>query len=262
MSTAYDPLPEQEPWRSAAIARRANDLVCAEAELREALEEYRRAAALASVLDPTDIVYRASSAGRDNIRYTVGGSSHSFRYDGPFQAAQGAGDTLFEALLLAASPHWQDRVRAEALLAAEHRPVTLPDGFPAIYEVEDSPNKARNKYRTRDPWVVSPDEAMLIELLPMYQELWDAYTAQWGPASRRVFAVGRLDGMSPRGVYRPGTTPEQVVGETMITHGDMYQRAPQHIKEMHPLHESWERSRRERLAAHAGRQENNEGSSR
>ncbi len=228
------------------------ELLDAESALREALAAYRAASAAAATLEPCEVAYSPSSALRDDMRYDIGTSPrHRLARDHVFQVADERDDALFEALVMASSPHWQDRIRAEALLASEGRPVALPDGFPAIYEVEDSPNKVRNMYPTRDPWVVSPDEGMLIELLPLYQELWDSYTAQWGPASRRIFAVGRLDGMRPRGVYRPGAAPEQVVGETMIIHQDMYRTAPQHIKEMHPLHESWARSREERLAAFA-----------
>lgn len=69
------------------------------------------------------------------------------------------------------------------------------------------------------PWVVSPDENMLQELLPLYQELWDCYTSQWGPQSRRVMVFGHLNGLSPHGVYLPGITKEQIIVRTIIMHG-------------------------------------------
>ena len=119
--------------------------------------------------------------------------------------------------------------------------VTLPDGFPVIVETAESPNKQRDLHPQPHPWVVSPDIEMLHELLPDYQELWDGYTSQWGASSRRAFAVTRMDGLSPNGVYRPGTTPAQVIGYTMLRH-EMYGRALERLKAMHPQHAQWTRS--------------------
>lgn len=158
--------------------------------------------------------------------------------------------TLSDIADLAASPHWEDRIRAEVL--RERTKITLPDQFPCIYETADSPRKAGHKYPAPSAWVVSPDIDMLTALLPLYQEVWDAYTSQWGPNSRRTFAVGHLDGLSPRGVYLPGTTVEQVMGRTMQTHTDFYRRAPEHIKVMHPQHASWTADRAARAASMAG----------
>lgn len=149
-----------------------------------------------------------------------------------------ASATIDDLAELARSPHWEDRIRAEHL--RDRTTITLPDQFPCIFETPDSPNRADLKYQFPFARVVSPDMDMLVELLPDYQELWDSHTSQWGPGSRRIMAVGRLDGLSPRGVYRPGTAPSQVIGHTMQVH-NMYRRAPERLKEMHPQHEQWNR---------------------
>lgn len=139
---------------------------------------------------------------------------------------------------LATSPHWPDRVRAELL--REQLSVTLPDQFPCLYETPDSPSQSRRKYPAPNPWVVSPDIDMLHLLLADYQQMWDAYTDQWGPASRRIFTVGRLDGLSPGQVYRPGATPADVIGHTMTVQGhDLYHRQDDRIRAMHPQHHQW-----------------------
>lgn len=138
---------------------------------------------------------------------------------------------------LATSPHWEDRVRAEVL--RQHLRVELPAQFPCIYETSDSPRRAGAMSPSPQPWVVSPDIEMLTVLLPAYQQLWDSYTSQWGPRSRRTFTVGRLDGLSAHGVYRPGVTPDQVIAATMVIHDGMYRRAPQHLRKLHPMHATW-----------------------
>ncbi|WP_026534626.1 hypothetical protein [Arthrobacter sp. H14] len=88
-------------------------------------------------------------------------------------------------------------------------------------------------------WVVSPDEEMLRELLPLYRELWASYEAQWPHSPDRVFELDRLDGVPPHQVYRSETTVEQVIGATMLTHSEMYRTAPQHLRRMHPSHTHW-----------------------
>lgn len=185
--------------------------------------------------DTRDLAYTPSPAGLDTSKYDVSRDSWF------------AGDPVFafcvdDLAVLATSDHWEDRVRAEVL--RRRLTITLPDQFPCIYETSDSPNQSRHKHKRPKPWIISPDIDMLHALLPGYQELWDNYTSQWGPGSRRTFAVGRLDGMTPHGVYRPGTTPEQVIGSTMLTHSDMYRRQPERLRRMHPQHEYWQESRR------------------
>ena len=134
---------------------------------------------------------------------------------------------------LAASDDWRDRIRAEQVRAATK--ITLPDGFPCIYETADSPSQKRSSgiggtpmtpsdSTSRPyPWVVSPDLDMLTELLPEYQAMWDDYTEVmhpwWGPDSRRTFAVGHLDGLRATGVYRVGTTVDEVLRQTASLHG-------------------------------------------
>ena len=178
------------------------------------------------------------------------GARYDVDEDRAFAGDQVAYATLADLPDLAASPHWEDRVRAEVL--RERTKIVLPDQFPCIYETADSPTKADHKYPAPSAWVVSPDVDMLTRLLPIYQEAWDAYTSQWGPQSRRTFAVGALDGLSPRSVYLPGTTIEQVMAQTMYTHTGIYQRAPEHIKAMHPQHAGWMADRAARIAAMAG----------
>lgn len=180
-----------------------------------------------------DLTYTPNPAGTDTHTFSI--------QSGSFFGDMVSSCSIAELHALSQSDDWQDRVRAE--IVRERSTITLPDGFPCIYEQEDSPNKSAHKYPAPTAWVVSPDIDMLRELLPLYQELWDAYTSQWGPASRRVMAAGRLNGLSPRGVCRPGTTPEQVIGSTMLTHTGMYRTAPKHLQEMHPLREQWTASR-------------------
>ncbi len=183
-----------------------------------------------TLTEPQPIGYEPSSALRDNHRYKV--REWYYASDPVLNVAQ-----LADLPALAASPNWEDRVRAEVL--RQRSKLTLPDQFPVLYETPDSPNQAGHTHKRPKPWVISPDIEMLEALLERYQELWDAYTSQWGPQSRRLFTVGRLDGMTPHGVYRPGSTPEQVLGQTMLTHDGMYARAPKRLKELHPLHASW-----------------------
>lgn len=152
-----------------------------------------------------------------------------------------AAEALAQAAELARSPRWEDRVHAHQIVKATE--VTLPDGFPCIFETADSPRRRGLRAEPR-AWVVSPDLGLLHALLPDYQELWDAYTSQWGPDSRRVFAVGTLDGLSPARVYEPGTTVEDVIGATLQTHGhEMYHRAPERLRAMHPRYEAWSKAR-------------------
>lgn len=189
---------------------------------------------------PRPLVYQPDTAGLDVGRYNVNHPGREFRDD--LIAASDFPDLP----ALASSPHWEDRVRAEVL--RQRLRVSLPDQFPCIYETVDSPNRQRHLTPQPHPWVISPDLEMLTSLLPDYQELWDSYTSQWGDSARRTFAVGRLDGLKPNGVYRPGTTPEQVIGSTMLTHEDMYRRAPERLRAMHPRHADWDAARAARTA--------------
>lgn len=127
------------------------------------------------------------------------------------------------------------------MVQAAYRSITLPDGFPCIHEPADSPRSKTSKNPRVFNWVVSPDEEMLRELLPLYRDLWASYKAQWPHSPNRVFELGRLDGVAPHQVYRPGTTVEQVIGATMLTHTEMYRTAPQHLREMHPSYAQWTR---------------------
>ncbi|KQU35792.1 hypothetical protein [Rhodococcus sp. Leaf233] len=177
-----------------------------------------------------------------DLRYepnTVGIDSGDYRLDerGGFAEDWVSAATMADLPSLAQSPDWEDRLRAEIL--RQRTRITLPEAFPCIYEVAESPTKAKALHPRPQPWVVSPDEGMLAELLPLYQELWDHQTRQWGPGSRRVFALGHLDGLSPRRVYRRGTTVAQVIGGTMLVHTDLYRTAPEHLRALHPMHEVW-----------------------
>lgn len=186
------------------------------------------------------LVYDARSTNQHT--YDVSGLNLLTRFRGDAVVADAVlepANILDTAHELSLSEHWEDRLRAEALRQAAGRNITLPDGFPCIYEPADSPRRATSNYPQPFAWVVSPDDAMLIELLPLYRELWAAYEAQWPNSPHRIFEFGRLDRLSVRSVYRPGTTVQQVIGSTMLTHTDMYRTAPAHLKTMHPLHEQW-----------------------
>lgn len=174
--------------------------------------------------------YQPTTAGLDTGRYDVA-ATDAWGADAVTSAS------VDDLPRLADSPHWEDRIRAEVL--RRNLAIRLPDQFPCIYETADSPTKSAHMHKRPTAWVISPDLDMLRALLDDYQELWDAYTSQWGATSRRTFAVGRLDGLTPHGVYGPGTTPEQVIGATMLTHSDMYARATERLRAMHPLHAQW-----------------------
>lgn len=180
------------------------------------------------------LTYKPNSAGIDTGTYDL--TDHSFRGD-PV-----ACQSLNEIAHFLTSDHWEDRIRAELL--RQQRSVTLPDQFPCIYETEDSPNQRRSGAHFRlHAWVKSPDISLLRAVLDDYQELWDGYPAQWGPGARRTFAVGLHDGLSPYGVYRPGATPAQVIGSTMLTHPDMYRWASERLKRMHPNYPRWQKAK-------------------
>jgi len=182
------------------------------------------------------LAYAPSTALLDDHHYSVNNinaRSH-FSDDSVITGAIDADQPLLEIAMLAVSPHWEDRVRAAVVRASIGTGITLPDDFPCIYEPADSPKKAGLKSPRPSAWVISADEAMLHELLPLYQELWDAYESQWHHSPNRTFKVGRLSGLSPYSVYRPGTTPAAVIGQTMLVHSDMYRTAPEHLRRMHP----------------------------
>lgn len=203
--------------------------------------------AIAAPLDQRAIEYLPSSVGLDSHRYTIDqvNTLRNYPADERITAAVAAEFPHVEIELLGSSPHWEDRIRAEAVSAALRKEITLPDGFPCIYEPVDSPNMARVLHPRPNPWVVSPDMGMLEELLPLYRELWAAYENQWPHTPNRVFEVGRLDDLPARAVYRPGTTPAEVIGATMVTHDGIYARAPEHLRRMHPLHERWQQNNAE-----------------
>lgn len=179
---------------------------------------------------PRDLRYEPNPVGIDSGDYRLD-ERRGFDEDWVSETS------LADLPALAQSPDWEDRLRAEIL--RQRTRITLPDGFPCIYEVADSPHQANVLHPRPRPWVVSPDEGMLAELLPLYQEMWDHQTRQWGPGSRRVFAFGHLDGLSPRRVYRRGTTAAQVIGGAMLLHTDLYRTAPEHIRALHPMHKVW-----------------------
>ncbi len=179
---------------------------------------------------PRDLRYVPLAVGHDLGRYDL-------RTGRLFAGDEVMSTPIDDMVALSRSTHWEDRVRAELL--RDNYEIVLPDGFPCLFETPNSPKQSGHQHPKPKPWVVSPDIAMLEALLPDYQELWDSYTSQWGPDRRRVFAVGRLDGLSTSGIYRPGTTPEQVIGSTMLTHTDMYRRAPERLRAMHPMHATW-----------------------
>lgn len=179
----------------------------------------------------SQINYKPTTGGIDTGEYDVR-DRDGWRKDSVVRAG------IEDLAALAHSSCWEDRVRAAVLL--DRIEVTLPDQFPCLYEPAESPRRSGALRSQPFVWVASPDIDMLRALLPDYQELWDSYNAQWGPNSQQTFVVGRLDGVSPRGVYRPGATPEQVIGSTMLTHGDLYGRAPERLRRMHPMYEKWQ----------------------
>lgn len=223
----------------------AGRLADAEDSILEAVAAYRRLLADLPMLEAAPIAYAPSTVLGDAHRYAIEpvNTAHPYRQDAGFVRAATAEMPGLQALLLSFSPRWEDRIRAEALSTSLRSEITLPDGFPCIYEPADSPRKQGRGCAKDLVWVASPDEAMLSELLPLYRELWSAYESQWPSSPNRAFEVGRLNGLSARGIYRPGTTPADVIGQTMLTHSDMYRTAPSRLREMHPLHAQWTTSR-------------------
>lgn len=146
----------------------------------------------------------------------------------PVLADADAGDLA----ALMSSPHWEDRIRARVLADRLTEQITMPAGFPCIVEPEDSPRRAQVLRPQALIWVASPDEDMLTELLPLYQELWDGYHSQWSSPGR-VFRLDHRDDVTTSKIYRPGTTAAQVLLATVDLHGhEMFRRAPQHVKDI------------------------------
>jgi len=225
-----------------AAANQATKITAAEDAVLIAVDNYRKVLTGGAALDAAPIAYAVSESSRDDHRYTFqhGGS---FEGDDVFDRAAAAELPAVQATLLSLSPRWEDRIRAAAVRESIRTEIVMPNGFPCIYEPADSPNNAGHLYPRASAWVASPDLTMLQELLPLYRELWSAYQGQWPGSPKRAFEVGTMNRVSPGGVYRPGTTPAQVIGETMIIHEDMYRTAPAHLREMHPLHAQWTASR-------------------
>jgi hypothetical protein len=217
-------------------ANHADDLSQAGDAVLAAVQEYRRVLAAGPLLESTEITYKASKIASIDQTYKIDtvNAISPYAHDHVLVQALNEEHPSLQALLLEFSPHWEDRIRAAALREHLHRDVTLPDGFPCIYEPAESPKRASVLNPAPFVWVASPDEEMLHKLLPLYRELWDSYENQWPHSENRQFVVGRLNGVSPRGVYRPGTTPAQVIGHTMLTHERMYGLAPAHLQQMHP----------------------------
>jgi len=212
----------------------------AAARVTEALRAFQGIVASPQGPDAVPVSYTPTSALLDNHQYRIESVSASdFADDAAFVDARENALPGLDVLLLSVSPHWEDRIRASLLRETRADRITLPAGFPCIYEPADSPRNANRIHAEAFAWVVSPDVDMLHELLPLYQELWTAYENQWPHTPNRSFLVGTLDDLSPRSVYRPGTTPAEVIGTTMLTHTDMYRTAPEHLRVMHPLHEQW-----------------------
>jgi hypothetical protein len=228
-------------------AEKADQLSQAEDAILAAFQVYSETLAAGPLLDPSELLYRSGSAPDNEHKFNLEpvGVHRRFAYDGVFAHATESEAPLAHQLLLSLSPHWEDRIRAVALQRFLRDEITMPNGFPCIYEPANSPRNAEALNPKPFVWVASPDEAMLHELLPLYRELWDSYEAQWSHTPNRTFEVGRLNRVAASGVYRPGTTPVDVISQTMLTHSDMYRTAPDHLRQMHPFHTT-------RVASRAG----------
>jgi hypothetical protein len=163
-----------------------------------------------------DPVYDASPHGRPRYDYSV--NAGRFRADPAM-----AGDRAERAARLPeliVSPHWQDRVRAEAII--ESLRVTLPDDFPCIVEAEWSPNlrdgqSLSSPYRlSQHVWVAHPDDDLLHDLLPEYQAMWDACVTM--PRFRRVFAIARVSGVDVGYLRLPDSIVDDILRDTSTTH--------------------------------------------
>lgn len=238
----HTPDPPHEPDPDAVAMHDKVALVhAAEADLLAAMSAYRQAITSEPAFPSTPITYTTSTALYDDRRYIIDQVNTHMRFakDPVYATALDQDFPTLATVMLSQSPAWEDRVRAANLYTSQRDLITLPDDFPCIYEPATSPRQAGVRFPQPHPWVVSPDEAMLCELLPLYQELWGTYEAQWPNSPMRHFEVGRLSGLSPNGVYRPGATPSQVIANTMLTHTGMYATAPEHLRKMHPQYEQW-----------------------
>lgn len=178
-----------------------------------------------------DLIFTPSTAVLDTREYELDG----------YSAWQGDPVSSMDATNLVAlmeSPHWQDRVRAAELMR-RIKP-TLPDQFPVIYERADSPSNNRdgvpNPHAREFHWVKHPIIGVLHDTLAQYQAIWDAYTDQWGPGSRRLFAVGLRDQVSPYRVFRPEATTQDVLSGAFLTHRDMIGLQSVEVK---AAHQAW-----------------------
>lgn len=224
-----------EPERSVL----AEELKASADAVRDAVTRFKELALTAASLDATELSYKPSPAGIDLQRYMIESVNalYPYRNDGPLQAAVDVDQPFVEMVLLSLSPHWQDRIRAQALECDIRNSIALPDGFPCIYEPADSPRRSGTLTPQPFVWVASPDEELLEAALPLYRELWASYESQWPTSPSRTFVVGRLDGVKPRDVIRPGATVRHIIAQTFLTHPDMYSRAPEHLRQMHPHYE-------------------------
>lgn len=182
------------------------------------------------------LIYTHPNSLLDTKRYDLT-SSYPWRND-PV-----ANMTLADVSALAASPHWEDRIRA-AELVHSLRP-TLPDQFPVLYERHDSPNNNRdgkvNPHAREFNWVAHPVIDVLHDTLDAYQAIWDRYTDQWGPSARRVFAVGLRDGVSAHGVFTPEARTQDILSQAILTHGMLGVQPPETVA----AHRAWVEAARE-----------------
>lgn len=211
-----------------------DDISSAADEVRRAFDRYRSAVTAAAELEHNALSFQNSPAGIDNMRFDLSNVNtlRPYRGDHALVGAAGAEDPFLEMLLWKESPHWEDRIRAKALYLDLSGEITLPDGFPCIYEPADSPKRQGSNNPRPFVWIASADEDLLRDVLPLYRELWTSYEDQWPTSPNRTFELGRLDGVSPYQVFRPGATVADVIGATLLTHTEMYARAPKHLQEM------------------------------
>lgn len=182
------------------------------------LEKYRTPLTAPLVTSGLGPLVWNGTGGHNPISFGIDVNAHNRFHEDP--ALQGTDQERVNRLpILARSDDWQDRIRAQIII--DSLVLSPPDDLPVIYETEDSPYQQRYASKTfpyrasQHVWVIHPNPAVLEEVLPGYQALWDAGR---GERHRRKFAIGLVPGSSIRRMLLPTTTADEILTSTQQQH--------------------------------------------